>query len=82
MGLTRAEVFPSKFLKADDLDGKPVTYTIERVLVEELGTERERKAVLYFSETRAGLVLNRTRWDAIEDLFGHNTDNWIARAQG
>ena len=80
MGLTRAEVFPSKFIKADDLDGKAITFTIDRISIEELGEQRERKPVVFFRETRGGLVLNRTRWDAIEDLFGSDSDQWVGKS--
>ena len=80
MGLTRSDAFPPRFIKSEDLGGQPTTYTISRICIEELGAERERKPVVYFNETQGGLVLNRTRWDAIEELFGHDTDNWIGKS--
>jgi hypothetical protein len=79
MGLTRNDVFPSRFIKHDDLDGKPATYTVHRITVEELGAERERKPVMYFEEISQGLGLNRTNWDTIEDLFGPDTDQWVGK---
>ena len=34
----RDEVFPSKYLKASDLNGKPITVTIESAVLETLKT--------------------------------------------
>jgi hypothetical protein len=41
--MTREEVFPSKYLKASDLKGKPRIVTIESAPYETLKAGRERK---------------------------------------
>jgi hypothetical protein len=79
MGYTMSDVFPSKYLKAASLSGKPVTYTIHSFAIEELGDAKERKPVLYFQEINSGLVLNKTRWQSIEDVYGEDTDGWTGK---
>ena len=73
-----SQLFPSKYVKAADLNGKTVTLTIAKLVVEELGhgTEKERKPVLYFQKATKGLVLNRTNAMTIAGLYGDESDDW------
>jgi hypothetical protein len=73
-----SQLFPSKYVKAADLNGKTVTLTIAKLVVEELGhgAEKERKPVLYFQKATKGLVLNRTNAMTIAALYGDESDDW------
>lgn len=75
------EAFPSKYLKTEDLEGKQVTVTIERVIVETLkgqdGEPDQHKPVIYFQKASRGMVLNRVNWQAIADLYGDDSDDWV-----
>ncbi len=73
-----SQLFPSKYVKAADLNGKTVTLTIAKLVVEELGhgAEKERKPVLYFQKATKGLVLNRTNAMTIAGLYGDESDDW------
>lgn len=69
--------FPSKFLKAADLNGAEPVVTIERVEFEPVGRDREMKAVLYFAGKTKGLVLNVTNGRKITELTGSAiTEEW------
>jgi hypothetical protein len=75
----RNEVFPSKYLKAADLAGKPRDVEIERSPQEELGSgdDKEIKTVLYFrGGTTKPLPLNMTNWDAVAAIAGDDTVDW------
>jgi hypothetical protein len=74
-------LFPSKYVKAADLEGRTVTLTIRGLTVEEMGhgSEKERVPVLYFEVTKKGLVLNRTNAVIIAALYGDETDNWVGQ---
>lgn len=76
-----SQLFPSKFVKAADLGGRPVTLTIAKLVVEELGhgAEKERKPVLYFAKATKGLVLNRTNGMTIAGLYGDESDEWTGK---
>jgi len=53
--MKRDEVFPSKYLKASDLGGKPLTVVIEKAPLEVLKSpegKEEAKTVLYFRGLR------------------------------
>ena len=72
---TANDFFPSKFLKAEDLDAD-LAVTIKHVLIEKLQTGEE-KPVVYFNETEKGLIVNKTNFSAIAKLTGKpNSDNW------
>jgi hypothetical protein len=73
-----SQLFPSKFVKAADLNGKTVTLTIAKLVVEELGhgPDKERKPVLYFQKATKGMVLNRTNAMTIAALYGDESDEW------
>jgi hypothetical protein len=71
-----SEAYPSKYLKAADLNGKNVTVTIKSAELEEIGFDQERKVVLSFANTNKAMVLNKTNAAAIARLHGEETDDW------
>jgi hypothetical protein len=70
------EAFPSKYLKASDLDGKNVTVTIKSAELEEIGFDKEQKLVLSFVGTDKLMVLNKTNANGVARLHGEETDDW------
>ncbi len=70
--------FPSPYVKARDLNGKPCPLTIRTCVLEELGqgNDKEKKPVLYFNGAQKGLVLNKTNANVIADAYGDDTANW------
>jgi hypothetical protein len=76
-----SQLFPSKYVKACDLNGKTVTLTIAKLVIEELGhgAEKERKPVLYFQKATKGFVLNRTNAMTIAGLYGDESDDWLGK---
>ncbi|MGV3518837.1 MAG: hypothetical protein ACO1TH_17255 [Luteitalea sp.] len=71
--------FPSKYLKAADLQGRRVAVTIDRVELEDVD-DGDHKPVLYFRGAERGLVLNRTNAAALTDHLGTDeTDQWRGR---
>jgi hypothetical protein len=78
--MTRDEVFPSKFLKAADLKGKPHIVTIERApyeMLKGLDGKDNQKIVLYFRNADKSLPLNATNFDAVCNATGcHDTEDW------
>lgn len=68
-------VFPSSFLKADDLQGRRVTVQIDTVTVEDIGDDR--KPVLHFIGREKGLVLNKTNAAMVTEIAGTDeTSDW------
>ena len=70
--------FPSPYVKASDLNGKPRPLTIRTCVLEELGqgSDKEQKPVLYFNGAQKGLVLNKTNANVIVDAYGKMTEDW------
>lgn len=74
------DLFPGKFLKAHDLQGREPVVTIARVELEPMGRTRELKGVVYFKGKTKGLKLNKTNAQTIGQLTGsQNTDAWVGR---
>ena len=77
--MKKDDVFPSKYLKCYDLQGRPITVTIERAPLETLkspdGKEQD-KIVLYFRGAKKALPLNVTNWDACAEICGEDTEDW------
>ena len=69
------EVFPSKYLKAADLQGRQVTVKIRSAEQEVMGDDR--KLVVYFEGKEKGFVCNKTNANNIAALYGPDTDNWV-----
>jgi hypothetical protein len=74
----REDVFPSKYLRAGDLNGKSAVVTIVSAPIETLkgANGEERKTVLYFRGKKKVLPLNRTNWDSVAAICGEDTDTW------
>lgn len=75
------ELYPSKYLKADDVDevGGEARALIKSVRLEELqDTEggKEDKPVLHFANLPKGMVLNKTNADRIAAVYGDESDDW------
>ena len=69
--------FPSKYLKAGDLNGNAVKLTIRDVQIEEVGRTKDRKPVVYFMGKDKGLVLNRVNSNKIAEIAGSfDTEDW------
>lgn len=77
-----SEVFPSRWLGHDDLDGD-VTVTIQAIRIEEMQApwckEKQRKPVLEFAEFEKPLIANKTNWLRLVGLFGDESDGWIGK---
>ena len=69
--------FPSQFLKASDLQGKPQTLKMAQVRMEEVG--KEDKPILYFVGKEKGMVLNKTNATTIAALYGPESDDWTGQ---
>jgi|SRR5215510_8204969 len=72
------DAYPSKYLKASDLDGGPVITVIEGAPLETLGSgaEAQQRLVLYLHGLKA-LPLNKTNAKAVAKITGtDDTDGW------
>ena len=70
-----SEEFPSKFLKASDLQGREVRVTMQNVEREKIGDDT--KPVLYFKGKDKGVVLNKTNAGTISDSYGDDSEDWF-----
>ena len=72
------KVFPSRYLKVADLNGREVAVVIKDVKLESVGKGQEAKPVAFFRGTDKGLVLNVTNSKRIASIAGtQETDAWV-----
>lgn len=72
------KIFPSRYLKAGDLDGREHILPIKGVKMENVGQNKDAKPVLYFRGATKGLVLNVTNSKRIATMVGSkDTDDWV-----
>lgn len=79
-----SRMFPSRYLKGVDFEGKAVPCTIVGVAQEETrvaaGAKPELKWILYIRESEKGIVLSKTLAEQIAEALGAtNTDKWLGR---
>ncbi len=72
--------FPSKYLKASDVEDEHPTATIRHITREEVGRTKDMRPIVYFDEFEKGVVLNKTNATNISKLYGSDTDNWIGKS--
>lgn len=74
-----SDLFPSTYLKADDIPDEGLIVTITGCEMVELGmgADKETKPCLSFKEEKKGLVCNKTNCQTIATLTGSDdTDDW------
>jgi len=75
---TANDFFPSKYLKAEDLESD-LNLTVKNVVIEELASG-ETKPVMHFNELEKGMIVNKTNWSMIEKITGEKeSDNWTGK---
>ncbi len=72
------EAFPSKFLKAADLEGKKIKLQIDRISMENF--DDDAKPTAYFVGKEKGMVLNKTNSMILGAEYGPETDNWVGKS--
>lgn len=72
------ELYPGRFLKAGELQGRKVQLTITSVDLDELASDNGKKVkgVLSFKETQKQLALNRTNGICLKEMFGRRIPEW------
>lgn len=80
---TVSDLFPSRWLSADDLKGRSFELTIVKVTFEQVrdrfnvGQGNTTKACVWFDGAQKGLLLNKTQAMAIADITGSERfDKW------
>ena len=70
----------SRFFKADDLKGDH-KLRIKNATEETIGAgaEKEQKLVVWFTNDKRGLVLNKTNNRTIRGAYGDAVDGWVGR---
>jgi len=68
------DIYPSIYMRADDLKGEDVVFTIREV--ERRDFDDGPKPICWFEESSKGLVLNRTNFKSIIKLHGDDSDSW------
>lgn len=70
-------IFPSKYIKSSDLQGRDITLAIARIAVEKM--DEGNRPIIYFGGKEKGLVCNKTNANRIAHYYGNNTDGWIGK---
>jgi len=68
-------LYPSKYLKSEDLKGRRVQCVIDSVEVEEM-SDGVQKPCLTFKGREKSMVLNKTNADVLKAAFGPETNDW------
>jgi hypothetical protein len=74
--MKRFQLFPSRFLRHADLQGRSQTVVMEGVTLEDVGGDGKLKPVIRFRGREKALVCNATNFDVIADGYGDETDDW------
>ena len=73
------DAFPSKYIKAEDLQGHRVPVTIMAVTMEDMGQGEGYKPMLKFMAKDKGMILNKTNAMILTDAWGPDTDRWCGQ---
>lgn len=65
----------NRYFKAGDVTGD-MRLRIKNVTFEQLGRDKVRKVVMWFTNDPRGLVLNKTNARTLQPVLGDNTEAW------
>ena len=71
-------LYPSRFLRCADLNGRPMRVTIEGLKKDDIGGEA--KVVLSFTDGTKALILNKTNAKSIAKAIGPETSTWRGKS--
>ena len=76
-----SDLYPNRFLHADQLQGKKFTLTVADIKIEELEGEKgvAAKVVVYFKETQKHYVMPKTNGFCFKRMFGGDPNGWIGK---
>lgn len=72
-----ADVFPSNFLKSEDLKDRDVSVVIALAEIQDIGNER--KLVLTFQGKNKQMICNKTNAGRIAYMYGDETNDWVGK---
>ena len=72
------QTFPSKWIKASDLQGRTFKLTIHDVTLEQFQDGTQKPAVWFVGREKA-MILNKTNAETIAAMYGEETDTWKGR---
>jgi hypothetical protein len=72
-----SNLFPSRYLRAVDLNGKTVTYTIKEF--RKFDVQDESKPGVLLQETEKIFILNKTNLKFLGNIYSNETDIWIGK---
>ena len=78
MSFSIDQMFPSKYLSSDDLNGKAVKARISSLDQEQM-RDGTTKFVLSFDGRTKGLVLNKTNGKTLAVAFGKDSGGWMGK---
>jgi arabinogalactan endo-1,4-beta-galactosidase len=73
-----SQAFPSKYIKAADLQDQNVRVIMDHLQFEDIG-DGDQKPVLYFRGKDKGMVVNKTNANNISMVYGDETDDWAGK---
>lgn len=75
------ELYPGRFLKAGELQGKKVSLTISDIDLDELEGDQGKKVkgIVSFKETTKQIPLNKTNGICIRAMFGRKLMDWVGK---
>lgn len=75
------QLYPGRFIKTGDLQGKNVTLKIASVDLDELEGEtgKKVKGIITFDKTDKQLALNKTNGICLKEMFGKKVQGWVGK---
>ena len=73
------DLYPSKYLKSDDLGNARITLQVATIKLEEVEEGKQLKPCMYFNGKEKGMVLNKTNGLLCAHVWGNDTDTWAGQ---
>ncbi len=76
--MRKTDIFPSKYLSAADLPDDGMVVTIKDVTIERMQDGAEKPIALFVEDIK-DMIINVTKWNTLEKLYGDESDDWAGK---
>ena len=76
-----SDCFPSPFLRAEDFtqDEDVIIQSVEMTTMKSKDGKTEEKVLMKFRGLDAGLIVNKTNWNAVAKQHGDESESWVGK---
>lgn len=76
--MLKSQALPTEYISGTEVGNHRINLIVDKVVMKKMN-DGMMKPVMYFVGKERGMVVNSGNWDAMELVYGVNSDDWAGR---